>query len=66
MALLELTGDGRVSSARLVLGRLDDKGEPVRTNAERAEQLAESMSRSSAGWSTEMRLEDDTLKIDLR
>jgi len=66
VALLELSGDGRVSSARLVLGRLDEEGEPVRTNAERAEQLAESMSRSSAGWSTEMRLEDDTLKIDLR
>jgi poly-gamma-glutamate capsule biosynthesis protein CapA/YwtB (metallophosphatase superfamily) len=65
VALLEMTGDGSLSSARLVLGRLDEKGEPVRATAAGAELQADSLARSSAGWGASMRLEDDTLKIDL-
>jgi poly-gamma-glutamate capsule biosynthesis protein CapA/YwtB (metallophosphatase superfamily) len=65
VALVEISGDGRPVSARLVLGRLDPDGEPVRAHAERAELLAEILARSSAGWGAPMRLEDDTLKIEL-
>ncbi|MDQ6743447.1 MAG: CapA family protein [Candidatus Dormibacteraeota bacterium] len=66
VALVEVEGDGRVASARLLLGRLDAEGEPVRAHAERAELLAEILARSSAGWAAPARLEGDTLKIDLR
>jgi poly-gamma-glutamate synthesis protein (capsule biosynthesis protein) len=65
VALLELTGEGGLTGARLVLGRLDASGEPVRATAAGAERLAESLARSSASWGAQMRLEDDTLKIDL-
>jgi poly-gamma-glutamate capsule biosynthesis protein CapA/YwtB (metallophosphatase superfamily) len=65
VALIEISGEGKVVSARLVLGRLDPGGEPVRAHAERAELLAEILVRSSAGWGAPVRLEDDTLKIDL-
>jgi poly-gamma-glutamate synthesis protein (capsule biosynthesis protein) len=65
VALVEVGADGRVISARLVLGRLDSGGEPVRAHAERAELLAEILTRSSAGWGAPVRLEDDTLKIAL-
>jgi poly-gamma-glutamate synthesis protein (capsule biosynthesis protein) len=66
VALVEVGGDGKVASARLVLGRLDPQGEPVRSHAERAELLAEILARSSAGWGAPARLEGDALKIDLR
>ena len=65
VALVEVGGDGRVASARLVLGRLDAEGEPVRAHAERAALLAEILARSSAGWGAPTHLEGDTLKIDL-
>jgi poly-gamma-glutamate synthesis protein (capsule biosynthesis protein) len=66
VALLELTGEGRLSSARLVLGRLDDEGEPVRATAAGARLLAESLARSSQDWGAPFLLEDATLEIDLR
>jgi poly-gamma-glutamate capsule biosynthesis protein CapA/YwtB (metallophosphatase superfamily) len=65
VALVEAGLDGRLASARMVLGRLDGEGEPVRAHAERAELLAEVLARSSAGWGAPVRLEGDTLKIDL-
>jgi poly-gamma-glutamate synthesis protein (capsule biosynthesis protein) len=65
VALVEVGGNGRLASARLVLGHLDADGEPVRARAERAELVAEILARSSAGWGAPARLEDDTLKIDL-
>jgi hypothetical protein len=65
VALVEISGEGVLTGARLVLGRLDREGEPVRAHAERAELLAEILARSSVGWGAPMRLEDDTLKIDL-
>jgi poly-gamma-glutamate synthesis protein (capsule biosynthesis protein) len=65
VALVEISGEGVLTGARLVLGRLDREGEPVRAHAERAELLAEILTRSSVGWGARTRLEDDTLKIDL-
>jgi hypothetical protein len=65
VALVELGPDGRASSARLVLGRLDANGEPVRAHPERAALLAEIVARSSAGWSALVRLEGDTLVVTL-
>jgi poly-gamma-glutamate capsule biosynthesis protein CapA/YwtB (metallophosphatase superfamily) len=66
VALVEAGVDGSLASARMVLGRLDAEGEPVRAQAERAEVLAELLARSSEGWGATVRLESDTLKIDLR
>src|SRR3984893_7853477 len=57
VALVEVGGDGTVASARLVLGRLDSEGEPVRAHAERAELLAEILARSSTGWGAPAHLE---------
>jgi poly-gamma-glutamate synthesis protein (capsule biosynthesis protein) len=65
VALLEVTGDGRVAGVRLVLGRLDAGGEPVRAHPERAELMAETLARNSAGWGAPFRLANDTLEFRL-
>ena len=63
VALLDVAGDGRVTGARLLLGRLDAHGEPVRAHAERAALLAEIVARNSAGWGAPASLEGDTLRF---
>jgi poly-gamma-glutamate capsule biosynthesis protein CapA/YwtB (metallophosphatase superfamily) len=63
VALLEVSPAGLVSAARLVLGRLDPAGEPVRAHPERAGLLAEVLARQSVGWGAGARLEGDTLVI---
>jgi poly-gamma-glutamate capsule biosynthesis protein CapA/YwtB (metallophosphatase superfamily) len=65
VALVDLAPDGRVAGARLLLGRLDENGEPVRAHPERAGLLAEIVARNSAGWGAPARLEGDTLHLDL-
>ncbi len=65
VALLDVARDGRVTSASLVLGRLDANGEPVRAHPERAALLAEIVARNSAGWGAPASLEGDTLRIHL-
>src|SRR5262249_11650542 len=50
VALVDVAADGRVTDARLLLGRLDAAGEPVRAHPERAALLAEIVARNSAGW----------------
>lgn len=65
VALVDVTGAGRVSGARLLLGRLDLEGEPVRAHPERAALLAEIVGRNSAGWCAPARLDGDTLHLDL-
>jgi poly-gamma-glutamate synthesis protein (capsule biosynthesis protein) len=66
VALVDVTDAGRVTGARLLLGRLDAAGEPVRAHAERAALLAEVVARNSAGWAAPARLEGDTLHVSLR
>jgi len=65
VALVDVTGAGRVTAARLVLGRLDPRGEPVRAHPERTALLAEIVARGSAGWGAPARLEGDTLHVEL-
>jgi poly-gamma-glutamate capsule biosynthesis protein CapA/YwtB (metallophosphatase superfamily) len=65
VALVDLAPDGRVTGARLLLGRLDEAGEPVRAHPERAALLAEITARSGAGWAAPARLDRDTLHVDL-
>ena len=65
VALLDVSPGGRVTAARLVLGRLDAGGEPVRAHPERAALIAEILTRQSAGWGAEARLEGDTLILSL-
>ncbi len=65
VALLDVAGDGGVTGARLVLGRLDANGEPVRAHPERASMLAEIVARNSAGWGAPASLEGDTLRYHL-
>jgi poly-gamma-glutamate synthesis protein (capsule biosynthesis protein) len=65
VALVELGPDGRATTARLVLGRLDANGEPVRAHPERAALLAEITARNSAGWAAPTRLDGDTLVVTL-
>jgi poly-gamma-glutamate synthesis protein (capsule biosynthesis protein) len=62
VGLIRIQGS-RVVEARLVLGRLDENGEPVRAHPERARLLAEGIARNSAGWGPAMRLESDTLVL---
>ena len=63
IALLDVAPTGRVTRARLLLGRLDGHGEPVRSHPERAGLLAEIVARNSAGWGAPAQLEGDTLTI---
>jgi poly-gamma-glutamate capsule biosynthesis protein CapA/YwtB (metallophosphatase superfamily) len=65
VALVETTGDGEVTGARLLLGRLDATGEPVRAHPERAALLAETIARNGAGWAAPARLDGDTLHVEL-
>jgi poly-gamma-glutamate capsule biosynthesis protein CapA/YwtB (metallophosphatase superfamily) len=65
VALLDVAADGRVAGARLLLGRLDAGGEPVRAHPERAALLAEIVARNSASWGAPARLEGDTLHVEL-
>lgn len=65
VALVDVAPDGRVTGARLLLGRLDERGEPVRAHPERAALLAEILARNSAGWGAPARLDGDTLHLDL-
>jgi poly-gamma-glutamate synthesis protein (capsule biosynthesis protein) len=65
VGLVEVARDGRITGARLLLGRLDASGEPVRAHPERAALLAEIVARNSAGWAPPARLEGDTLRVDL-
>jgi hypothetical protein len=65
LALLDCESSGRLRSARLLLGRLDGAGEPVRAHPERVNHLAEQLQRTSAGWSAGLRQEVDTLYIEL-
>jgi poly-gamma-glutamate capsule biosynthesis protein CapA/YwtB (metallophosphatase superfamily) len=66
VALVDVSGAGRVTGARLLLGRLDAAGEPVRAHPERTALLAEIVARNSAGWAAPARLEGDTLHVALR
>lgn len=63
VALLDVAPTGRVTRARLLLGRLDGDGEPVRAHPERARLLAEIVARNSAGWGAPAHLNGDTLTI---
>ena len=65
VALIDVADGGRVTGARLLLGRLDPAGEPVRAHPERAALLAEIVARNSAGWGAPARLDGDTLHLDL-
>jgi poly-gamma-glutamate capsule biosynthesis protein CapA/YwtB (metallophosphatase superfamily) len=64
VAVVDLGPDGRVTGARMLLGRLQD-GEPVRGHPERCALLAEILGRSSTGWGASARLAGDALEIDL-
>jgi poly-gamma-glutamate capsule biosynthesis protein CapA/YwtB (metallophosphatase superfamily) len=66
VALVDAAADGEVTGARLLLGRLDAAGEPVRAHPERAALLAEIIARHGAGWAAPARLEGDTLHVELR
>lgn len=63
VALVDVGRDGRVRHARLLLGRLDAAGEPVRAHPERAGLLAEIVARNSAGWGAAAGLDGDTLVV---
>jgi len=65
VALVDVTGEGHVAGARLLLGRLDENGEPVRAHPERAALLAEIVARNSVGWAAPVRLVGDTLHVAL-
>jgi poly-gamma-glutamate synthesis protein (capsule biosynthesis protein) len=66
VALVDTDDEGAVTGARLLLGRLDANGEPVRAHPERAALLAEILARSSVGWGAPTHLQDDTLHVELR
>ncbi|HYW27912.1 MAG TPA: hypothetical protein VE953_27320, partial [Terriglobales bacterium] len=65
VALVDVAGGGRVTGVRLLLGRLDGSGEPVRAHPERAALVAEIVARGSTGWGAPGRLEGDTLHFEL-
>jgi len=65
VALLDVEPTGRVARARLLLGRLDGDGEPVRAHPERAALLAEILDRNSAGWGARAQLDGDTLTFSV-
>lgn len=65
VALVDVAPDGHVTAARLLLGRLDANGEPVRAHPERAALLAEIVARNSAAWGAPAELDCDTLVVDL-
>jgi len=65
VALVDVAGGGRVTGVRLLLGRLDGSGEPVRAHPERAALVAEIVARGSTDWGAPGRLEGDTLHFEL-
>jgi poly-gamma-glutamate synthesis protein (capsule biosynthesis protein) len=65
LALVEVSAGGRVVAARLVLGRLDETGEPLRSGAERAEHQAEALRRWSGGWGAALERRDCVLHLAL-
>jgi poly-gamma-glutamate capsule biosynthesis protein CapA/YwtB (metallophosphatase superfamily) len=65
VALVDVAPDGHVTAARLLLGRLDANGEPVRAHPERAALLAEIVARNSAAWGAPAELDCDTLVVGL-
>lgn len=66
VALVDVAAGGAVTGARLLLGRLDPDGEPVRAHPERAALLAEIVARNGAGWAAPARLDGHTLHVELR
>jgi poly-gamma-glutamate capsule biosynthesis protein CapA/YwtB (metallophosphatase superfamily) len=66
VALVDVDEHGRVTGARLLLGRLDANGEPVRAHPERAALLAEIVARNGAGWAAPARLDGDVLHVALQ
>lgn len=65
VAVVELDGRGRALSARLLVGRLDAAGEPVRAHPERVAYVAEALQRHGAGWAAALRRRRDVLEVDL-
>jgi poly-gamma-glutamate capsule biosynthesis protein CapA/YwtB (metallophosphatase superfamily) len=62
VALVDVS-EGRAVAARLVVGRLDPAGEPVRAHPERVELVHEMLRRSSPRWMVEMSQEGDELVL---
>jgi poly-gamma-glutamate capsule biosynthesis protein CapA/YwtB (metallophosphatase superfamily) len=65
VGLVDVSSSGQARAARLLLGRLDANGEPVRAHPERAALLAEIVGRNSAAWGARAELEADTLVVPL-
>lgn len=65
VALVDIASDGSVSAVRLIVGRLDGDGEPIRAHPERVALLAEILARNSTGWGARTDLDGDTLVVDL-
>jgi poly-gamma-glutamate synthesis protein (capsule biosynthesis protein) len=62
VALVDVS-EGRAVAARLVVGRLDAAGEPVRAHPERVELVHEMLRRSAPRWMVEMSQEGDELVL---
>ena len=62
VALVDVS-EGRAVAARLVVGRLDAAGEPVRAHPERVELIHEMLRRSAPRWMVGMSQEGDELVL---
>jgi poly-gamma-glutamate capsule biosynthesis protein CapA/YwtB (metallophosphatase superfamily) len=62
VALVDVAG-GRAVAARLVIGRLDAAGEPVRAHPERVTTVHEHLRRSAPRWGAELSQEGDELVL---
>lgn len=62
LALVDVS-EGRAVAARLVIGRLDDHGEPVRAHPARVELVHEILRRSAPRWMVPMSQEGDELVL---
>jgi poly-gamma-glutamate capsule biosynthesis protein CapA/YwtB (metallophosphatase superfamily) len=65
IALVDLDGDGRAIRAGLLVGRLDERGEPVRAHPERVGRVRELLQAAGAGWGAELRQRGDLLEVAL-
>jgi poly-gamma-glutamate synthesis protein (capsule biosynthesis protein) len=65
VALVEVSVEGRVEAARLLLGRLDENGEPLRSGEERADHQTESLKRWSGDWGAALDRRGAVLNIGL-
>ncbi|HZV51056.1 MAG TPA: CapA family protein [Candidatus Dormibacteraeota bacterium] len=65
IALVDLDREGRATRARLLVGRLDERGEPVRAHPERVERVRELLQAAGADWGAELRRRDDVLEVAL-